>query len=957
MQIVLKAPFDTDRLIQAVPPPGRTLGELCAPYQQGITGCLVNGIFHPHWEAYHPQDTDHITLFLATEAGALGITLAAGYSAFTIAAVNFAITTAITLALSFAINAAIRALTTTPVNEAGKTEQVFGLSGLTNTTALGTPKFHVYGRRRVFGHIISTTATISEDGKTTAFGILYFMGEGVIEGITDIEINDTPLAQFPDVSSYVRLGDGNAALVPGFDMVSQVWSDGRTLSATPIVYTTKSVIVEELSVILATPFLFSVDSKGAHHAAIHEILIEWKLVAAGSYVNSVSFNWSDNAEATRFRATTFAVATTGQYNIRVTLLSTSNQGNTPPVLFNVQERNAEELHYDTSALLGLTGIASSQITSFEAMRASGLVQGRRIKKPVLIAGEWDGSTYETVWSDNRAWIVRELLTNASVGLGHRIHESVFDDATAVEIANYWDEEVEGIARDSCNVLLNDRRAGLDWIKSILVEGHAALIPSAGQLKLIVERAGSPALLYSMPGNMSEGSLVQTMGSGQGEVTNTLIGQFADASAGYNLQPFTVTAPGAESEPVRSELVTILTLTDIARVYWLLRSKILRKRLVQRHFSWVSPSTALVSEPFDLVSLAYDSSNFVRGVSGFCPQGSTTGRLLLDRPVTLAPSTTYALILRHQADNTREDRLLSTTAGVWGAVAPTTPFTTAPVEGDLWALGEQSVSIKTVLIEAVSRDDAENFSITASEYQATLYDTPTPPGDIAPGPPPGGFVPPPLWNVSVSEQVTEQPDGSQLSMIVLDVTPGLQVHAGTAQGGRNAEIFPGLAGGCITLDPSEPLDAVAGDHFLDGYYGIPAVITLTGGTGVGQVRTLAWYDSTTQEAATYEEWATIPDATTTYAIDWLAVDTFSGFSVDQADATGRTPGPFHHLAGVTGTTYRFPAQAGPYTTAFRVQPYGLLGNVQGRGAWIVIVGITGDTTPPDPPSDSSPSEGC
>jgi len=574
MRLTLLAPFDTPEEAVLRVPDGWTLARLCGPHVATVEGCLVNGQWVEDWQHYAPTPADQVTLCVQTGITAALASTLLGY------AIGAVISTAISIGLSFLI----RALTPTPSNTAGKTEQVYGIAGLTNTTTLGTPLFFVYGTRRVYGHIIGTHTRLDPSGQSLGFDVLYFMGKGPIQGLSDIQINDTPLAQFPGVTYDIRLGGtDNATPVSQFDVIRSVWADNRTLDlATPIVYTTRSAEVNQVTLIFATPYLFHQSTGGGLGPATHTIQIEYALASGGGYTAAPGspFVWTDAAQNVRFNGHVFALPSPAQWLIRVTLTATTNQTNTPPTLYNVEEVQPATLTYPGWALLALHGIASSQIQSFESMRASALEQGRLVTV-------YDGTSYTTAWSDNRAWAIRDLLTSPAIRRGRATDTALMDDAGFLAAAQYWaGDSGHGLSRDSCNALLNDRRELQDWLKVLCSEGRAILTLTADGLRtLLVDQPQAPQLLYAMPGNIVEGSVESAQGDGQGQVPNSLMAQFPDQDAAYQLQPYELLAPGAESEPIRQQSVTIYTLTDVARVSWLLRYQLLRLRLVTRHYTW------------------------------------------------------------------------------------------------------------------------------------------------------------------------------------------------------------------------------------------------------------------------------------------------------------------------------------------------------------------------------------
>jgi predicted phage tail protein len=545
------------------------------------------------------------------------------------------------------------------------------------------------------------------------------------------------------VDVYTRRGGtDNATLIHSdFERLSQVWTDGRQMTLNQsLVYQTRSTVCEAATFILYLP---TMQTESGGNATLR-FIIEISTVAANSYETIFpNLQWSGKSLGGRYRQIRVTFPSVDQWLVKLTLTSSNNAQDVTPSLFNVMEEQSGSALYPNCALMAFVGIASNQIQSFDAMRGSGLVKGLKVDV-------WDGGGFTNQWTNKRAWIIRHVLTDERIGLGHRIDASLFDDAAALDVQNYWDGIGYGsITRDECNVLINDRRAEWDWIKVLLSEGRAALVPSGGKLKLIVDKDDTPGLPYAMPGNIVPDTLLHRQGSGQALIPNNILYQFVDQDNKYQTHAEAFRAPGTGGEPLReAPALSFYTLTDWNRAYWLARYTLLRQRLMQRHLEWHSPSTALVSEPLDHVSLSYDTPDFSRGASGFLGPDSSTTRLVLDQLVTLAPSTTYSVLVRHQADNSVEERTVSTGAGDWGALTLSSALSTAPAAGDIYVVGVVGSSIMHLVIEAVEQSDDLTYRLTASEYVSDVYAFPGPPSSpyTPPTPPPpaigGGQAPDP-----------------------------------------------------------------------------------------------------------------------------------------------------------------------------------------------------------------------
>ena len=118
-----------------------------------------------------------------------------------------------------------------------------------------------------------------------------------------------------------------------------------------------------------------------------------------------------------YRTFTIEFPTQEQWEIRLTGISVgggTNEGGQQAILYNVQEEiSGPKCLSWVPRSSAVFGVASAQITSFESMRVSGLVQGIKVDM-------WNGTMFTNAWTQNRAWIIRDMLVNPDHGLGHRI---------------------------------------------------------------------------------------------------------------------------------------------------------------------------------------------------------------------------------------------------------------------------------------------------------------------------------------------------------------------------------------------------------------------------------------------------------------------------------------------------------------------------------------------------------
>jgi hypothetical protein len=202
------------------------------------------------------------------------------------------------------------------------------------------------------------------------------------------------------------------------------------------------------------------------------------------------------------------------------------------------------------------------------------------------------------------------------------------------------------------------------------------------------------------------------------------GEFPDAAQNYRLSIIELQASDIGTELLKEQSMSLKSITRLAQARRSLAYALKKQRNVQRRYTWKSPLTALVSEPFDLVRVGYMTPARRYGYSGYLQHGSSALRLLLDQLIPLVAGRTYEVIIRIQRSNAVFIRTFiaqATREQVSLDIAPA--LTQLPEAGDLYAVGELARSMVTVLLDTVNLD-AENdtYTLSGAEYRADIYDT-------------------------------------------------------------------------------------------------------------------------------------------------------------------------------------------------------------------------------------------
>lgn len=573
-----------------------------------------------------------------------------------------------------------------------------------------------------------------------------------------------------------------------------------------------------------------------------------------------------------------------QYDVRL-IVEHAHQGafneshNVTVSWFETEERTYTSRTYPNRVMLGLTNIPAKQVSSLQSLKVSVLAKGQKVKIP-------DGQgNYSISYSRQRCWNVRHFLTDKRIGMGYEVDEGEISDSQWLNDAqNYYDELVPAQdggtePRDLCDWLITERRWDWEHVKSCVSEGRGVLFPSGGFWKWVVDKPGTPQLLFSEPGNVVEGSITMEIAPPD-RPWNQIIAEFRDENDSYRpgiTQP--INGPDVPYPSMIQEAVTFDTITRESHALRECMVMLKRQFLEKRRWTFTSPQSAIVKEPLDLDWLSERTLGAEGACTGFLPAGSTTSTISLDREISIDGVSTYILIVQHRDGSTAETRTVTTGAGNWMQVSVSSPFSQLPAEGDIYAIGKQNVDHIVTRLRDMTIDNEGRVQQIRSEYIEEVYDPdPLPPSINRKIFPYGSELPPiPLRDASVTNQLVQNRDGSWRTVILFDVTPGLVKVATTNTGGVWPYIF-------IDTDALPSNLWYQMDYFKGAYW------QLTTGESAGAVskRRILQYSVTGSGWGTYDRRLILegssPPGTITgekCTITWDKFGEYDGFSVEQS----------------------------------------------------------------------------
>lgn len=654
-----------------------------------------------------------------------------------------------------------------------------------------------------FNHVGSGVGITKIGNAPTTAGndVLYMLlalSEGEIAAVTDLKINNQPVANYRGVETETRLGTGAQTSITFFgDSTSTTIVSDATLTESFGTYTTTGKDLTGFEVNLSFPQgLFTLAGDGSIGNASVLIELKYKLSTAGSYNSPVTYSIVDAKRAIVRRTLRVEGIPAGQYDIQVR--RTSPQSTSLTLVDEVHRTSVNEIvnegyRYPHTALLAVKAIATDQLSGTPTITA--LVQGIKIK--VFSSA----TAFSVAHSNNPAWVVFDMLTNTRYGHGKFTWPAVVsgswtftngsatvsgsgftnkilkgqkilvwltgttgaiytvlapvNDTSFTLTANFTGSTASYSAEAHrndldlqsfvdwatfCDVLVDDGNGGTEkratcdvvfdadstklWDAVIKVcgVGLAAPIKLGNYLRIKYQAAESPAQLFSMANIVKDSFREEFLPLK--ERANYYEVSYLNASNDYAQEMIVLQDPllFTNAEPERKQTVSLYGVTRSGHAARLARFYQNSNRYLTRTITFEAGLDAIRCEPGDVIRFQHDLPGW--GLLGIrAAAGATSGTFKIDSEITLAPATTYEVLVRH-SDDTIETKTITTVAGTYPAGTALTisgTWTSNPVDGDVMAIGVVSISTKPFRIISLTRTPQMTAKISAIEYNANVYD--------------------------------------------------------------------------------------------------------------------------------------------------------------------------------------------------------------------------------------------
>ena len=350
---------------------------------------------------------------------------------------------------------------------------------------------------------------------------VYALSEGEIEGFPngiekDVYLDGVPIrnadnsANFEGFTLDHRVGtDATQTPIEGFNQVENTIGVGIpvTQASGAIEKTIIDQDTERARVIISHPALLAQnrengDIKGTSVAYRIEVKS-----GAGQYTTVAEPTVKGKSNSEFQRAYEFDLPGTGPWTIKVSRLTADSNSS---FLSNAIEWQSyveivdEKFAYPNTACVALK-VDARQFNTIPDVSVK--LRGKRVQVPTnynaatrTYTGLWDG-TFQMAWTDNPAWIFRDIVVNERFGVKRYVNSIAIDPWYLYTVSQYCDESVPDGAggtepRFTCNVYLQNPGSVYDVLNALASCFRGLIYYSEGELYLTQDRPQTPVQQFS-----------------------------------------------------------------------------------------------------------------------------------------------------------------------------------------------------------------------------------------------------------------------------------------------------------------------------------------------------------------------------------------------------------------------------------------------------------------------------
>jgi hypothetical protein len=650
---------------------------------------------------------------------------------------------------------------------------VYDFEGPKTKTKGDMPVHIIYGEHLTGGQLINFN--MWSDGQVNYLDMLLAVSEGEVHGIPNqdedamttpptamedvatqepyIKLNDAFVTDYEDCQWAFRVGTNYQTSITGFRNISTVYDQNNLEVPGPdtwtTTYTTNSDI-DRYDVKLVCPALFKTNKKGKIRTRGVNYQIRHQLTASPGSAwdyqpNTASwFNVSDKSKSEVKTSQEITVASRDQWDIEIRRESPATDAfdAADNLQFDsITEYVDEDLAYPNTAVVAIRVKATDQISgSFPNVLT--MIRGRKVRVPDLGGGRefndyywtgtglnfllladdsdpvtWDGTSYTDQWTQNPAYIMRDLLLNTRYGMGQAVDAADLDEATIDSSARYCWQKEGTTHKNRLNFIIDTKQDPPTVLAQMALVSRIFIFWNGGYIKFKYERDEDPIQLFSM-GNITQDSFTVNY-TAYTKIPNVVEVQYADKDQDYKTITREVVdeSEWALGKARRVKKVNLLGVTDVDQSLREAKLYLNKARFSRKTVNFKTTIGAAQCEPGDIIAFQHDVPQW--GWGGRAVDG-TSNTIVLDEPVAqdvLDDPTAYDIQVQFTDDVIDIKDIVSATGNT---ITISGSFTYNPQEDDPYIIGVVDSTIAEYRINSMQLSARDEISIVAGEHVAAIY---------------------------------------------------------------------------------------------------------------------------------------------------------------------------------------------------------------------------------------------
>lgn len=590
---------------------------------------------------------------------------------------------------------------------------------------------------------------------------------GLVAGLKSVYLNDVPIQNadgsynFDGITLISTVGTPTQEYIPGFSEAESEHSvNVEVVNGTPYIFQVPnrdSSSADAVRVTIGIPGLSSVNDQGDINGTSVSVSI-YVQNNGGGYVNKVTDTITGKTTSRYQKSYRIQLPQneTGPWDIQV-IRNTGDSASAKLVnatyLDSYTVISETKMRYSNSAVVGIE-INAEQFAQIPVRGYH--CKGIKIQVPVnynpttrSYTGLWDG-TFKTVYSNNPAWVMYDIITSDRYGLGQYIDPALTDKWTLYTIGQYCDELVpNGFGgtepRYTCNLFLQDRAEAFQLISNMASIAHMATYGSGGGIAFIQDAPRDPIALYA-PANVIEGRFEYSGASVKAQ-HNVVLVAWNDPSDMYRQKiEYVEDSDSIAKYGIVQKEVVAMGCTSRGQARRFGKSIIFAEKYESEAISFSTGFDSYKIYPGAVFNVADPIRTQVR--NGGRIASATSSSITIDAPIDIPVGETHTLKII-LPDGTVESRTISNsgTGLVTLNVAPA--FSQVPVQFAMWVIeSTNKITESWVCVSAEENFDTGNIDVVGMAYKPEKFaiieaDEPLPPpiqsNPYLIAPPPTGLV--------------------------------------------------------------------------------------------------------------------------------------------------------------------------------------------------------------------------